>query len=265
MTTTPETVRRTLGSELIKLRTLRSHLWLLATAAAFLLFLGPVQALGQVLQARGVGIEGDDADLGLGGVALALAGTTTAALLVGVLGVLLVTGEYAPRAIRTTFAAVPRRGYVVLARSLALGLVVLVTSAVAVAAAVSVTLWMLTFADIHIGWGSPDVPRVSAATVWYLVGWGVLGAAVGWLTRSKIGGAAVLLGVMLVLAPVLSLIPGRAGAMLTQLMPSSVGGAMMSTQHADALGAPWAGFVLWTGYLVLFTALSAWVVSRRDA
>lgn len=246
------TVRRTLASELIKLRSLRTYVWLTAVAGAFTLVLGPIQSVGPVLGAPGG--EG-----GAGAVSLALAGATTAALLVGILGVLVVTGEYTPRAMRTTFTTVPRRGYVVVAKALALGLVTAAVSLVTVVAAVSLTLWILTYADIHVGWGSAHVLRVAAGTVWHLVGWGVLGAAAGWVTRSKIGGAALLLGVMLVLPPVLGLVPA-VGGVLAGVLPSSAGAAMISTDGAAGLG-----FLLWTGYLVLFTALSAWIVSRRDA
>ncbi len=254
------TVRRTLRAELVKLRTLRSHMWLLAVAVLFMLLLGPIQAIGAMVAPDGSQEIGSD-----GAVSLALAGASTATLLIGVLGVLLVTGEYAPRAIRTTFTAVPRRGYVVAAKAGAIGLAVTATGAVAVAGAVTASLGILDRAGVDAGWGSPHVLRVSAAMVWYLAGWGVLGVAAGWVTRSKIGGAALLVTVMLVLAPLLGLIPGRAGAVLAELMPSSAGGAMLSTHGSGPLSTPAAGFLLWTGYLVLFTAGSAWVTSRRDA
>jgi ABC-2 type transport system permease protein len=254
------TVRRVVSSELVKLRTLRSQVWLLVAATAFTVALGPVQSLGEVLDDSGPTI-GSSADA----VSLALAGATTASLLIGVLGVLTVAGEYAPRAIRNTFMLVPRRGHVVAAKALALGSVVAVTSALAVAVAVTAGLVILAQADVHVGWGSPQVLRISVAMVWYLVGWGVLGQVAGWVTGSKIGGATLLMTVMLVLAPVLGLLPGPAGEILVAVTPSSVGGAMISSQHTSALGSPPAGFVIWSFYLVLFTAVSAWAVGRRDA
>ena len=255
---TSASLRRTVASEVVKLRTLRSNVWLLVAATLFTVFLGPVQSLGQVLAGPG---DTDSSAV----VSLALAGTSTATLLLGVLGVLFVAGEYAPRAIRTTFMLVPRRPHVVVGKAAALGLVTAVTGLVAVGIAVTVSLAMFSQADVAVGWGSPHVLRVSAATVWYLVGWVVLGQVAGWVTRSKLGGAALLIGVMLVLAPVLGLIPGRPGEILVALMPSSAGAAMISTQHATAFGAPAVGLLLWTGYVVVFSCLAAWFVSRRDA
>jgi len=230
---------RTTRSELIKLRTLRTYVWLVVAAAASAALLGPIQSVGAAISGS------PDRP-----TTLALAGLSLATILVGVLGVLSVTGEYAPRAIRTTFTLVPRRGQVVLGKATALALVTAVVGAVAVTVAVTASILILDRGD------SRALPA-SAATVWVLVGWGVLGQAAGWITRSKIGGAALLIGVMLILSPVLGLVPGRAGQLLVAATPASAASAMVD-------GSP-GGFLLWTGYLVGLTALSAWMVSRRDA
>jgi ABC-2 type transport system permease protein len=254
------TLRRAVASELIKLRTVTSHVWLLAVATAFTLLLGPIQSIGEL-----VASPADPVGDGAEAVSLALVGSTTAAILLGILGVLVVTGEYVPRTIRTTFMLVPQRGHVVVAKAVALAVTTALLSVPAVAAAVTGSLLILARNDLDVGWGSTPVLRVAAVMVWYLVGWGVLGLAAGWVTRSKIGGAALLLGVMLVLGPVLALVPGRAGEVLVGVLPSSVGGAMISTHSSTTLGSPAVGFWLWTGYLVLATAGSVRVVTRRDA
>jgi ABC-2 type transport system permease protein len=254
------TVKRAVNSELVKLRSLRSHVWLLGVATAFTMVLGPIQSLGQVLAGPDRTVKDSD-----GALAEALSGVTTSSLLIGVLGVLVVTGEYVPRAIRTTFMLVPRRPYVVVAKAVTVGLATMVTGAVSVAVAVTAASFMFNRVGIDAGWTSPDTPRVSLGMVWYLVGWAVLGQVAGWVTRSKLGGAALLIVVMLVATPLVSLLPGRVGEVFAALMPSSAGGAMVSTSHATALGAPAVGFALWTGYLVVLTAMAAWIVSHRDA
>ena len=100
----PTTVRRIVGSELVKLRAVRSYVWLLGIATAFTLILGPVQSIGQVVAGAAEPLgDNPEADA----VAIALTGASTANILLGVLGVLVVTGEYATRAIRTTFTLVP--------------------------------------------------------------------------------------------------------------------------------------------------------------
>ena len=251
------TLQRTVTSELIKLTTLRSQVWLLIVAATLVATLGPIQTLGQVMAAG-------DTMSASAAVSLALTGMSTSTLLVGVLGVLVVTGEYAPRAIRTTFTLVPRRGHVVVAKALAIALVTTMVGILTVAIAVTASLAILSSAGSSVSWGSPDVLRISAVMVWYLVGWAVLGLAAGWLTRSKLGGAALLLGLMLLLAPVLGLVPGRPGEVLVALMPSSAGAAMVGTEPGGTLSSPGTGFVIWTAYLVLSTVLSAWLTAHRD-
>ena len=259
-----QTVHRTLASEIIKLRTVRSSVWLLVAATAFTLLSGPVQALGEVVTGPSSDVT-RAADSGPMALSIALTGTTTAAVIIGVLGVLLVTGEYMPRSIRTTFMLVPRRTHVVIAKMLAGGLVIAATGVLAVAIAVTVSLALLSRAGMDVTWSSPQVLRISAATVWHLVGWIVLGQAAGWLTRSKLGGSALLLGVMLVLTPLLGLIPGRTGETIAGLMPASAGAAMVGPDGTDGLGEPVVGFALWTAYMVLCITLSAWVAGRRDA
>ncbi len=258
--TVTTTVQRTAHAELVKLRSLRSHLWLLGVATTFTMLLGPTQSLGHVLPGSNRTVTDSD-----GALAEALSGVTTSSLLLGVLGVLVVTGEYGPRAIRTTFMLVPRRPYVVAAKALTVGLAAAITGAISVAVAVTAAAIMFNRVGVDAGWTSQHTVRVSLGMVWYLVGWAVLGQVAGWVTRSKLGGAALLIVVMLVAAPLVSLLPGPVGEVLAALMPSSAGAAMISTSHATTLSSPAVGFVLWTGYLVGLSALAAWIVTRRDA
>jgi ABC-2 type transport system permease protein len=254
------TVRRATVSELIKLRTLRSNMWLLAAAVLFLLLLGPIQTVGQVVAPAEQRVE-----TAAGAISLALAGLSTSTLLLGILGVLLVTGEYAPRAIRTTFMLIPRRGHIILGKLTSLTLVTGVTALPAVAIAVTASFAIVNRVGLDVGWGSPQVLRIVAGSVWVMVGWGIFGQLAGWVTRSKLGGAALLFGVMLVLTPVLGLVPGTVGDVLIALTPASAAGAMVNTHHVGALDAPAAGFILWTAYLLGGIALAAAVVRRRDA
>lgn len=254
------TVRRATISELVKMRTLRSNVWLLVTAVAFLLLLGPVQTVGQVVAPAGQRVDNT-----AGAISLALAGLSTTTLLLGVLGVLLVTGEYAPRAIRTTFMLIPRRGHVVLGKLLSLSLVTVATGVPAVAIAVTASFVVVSRVSVDVGWGSPQVLRVVLGSIFVMVGWGILGQLAGWVTRSKLGGAALLFGVMLVLTPVLGLVPGTVGDVLIGLTPASAAGAMVNTHHLGVLDSPGFGFALWTAYLVGGSMLATTLVRRRDA
>src|SRR5689334_16743002 len=98
--------------EWIKLRSLRSTWWTLAITAA-----------GAVAIAVAVGFNTKNAAGDL--TNNALAGIVPGLLFAGVLGVLVVTGEYTSGMIRATLAAIPRRPWVLAAKAAVFGAVAL--------------------------------------------------------------------------------------------------------------------------------------------
>jgi ABC-2 type transport system permease protein len=255
------TMPRVLASELLKLRGLRSPVVLVAVASAFVVLLGPVIAVGQVVAAdqaeplRGVG----DA------LSLVLMGASNAALLIGVLGVLSVTNEYASGSIRASFAAVPRRTALVLGKAAAVVTALLPVTALSLVVAFEVGRQILHQAEVDLAWTDPDVVRVLLGTAWYVVGWALLGQALAWLLRSAVGASFALLGLMFVLPALTTLVPGRAAETVRELMVSEAGAAMMDTEHAGPGLGPLAGALVWTLYLAVGLGVVALVTDRRDA
>jgi len=96
------TFPRVVRSEWVKFRSLRSSWALLASAAAGMMAIGAV--IGYTTGKNFAGLDAEDS-----AASGALQGFRLATLLMGVLGVLLVTGEYGTGSIRSTLAAVPRR------------------------------------------------------------------------------------------------------------------------------------------------------------
>ena len=210
-TTAPDTVarrtggptrRRVLASELLKLRGLRSTIVLLLVAVASIVLLGPINAVGQVVEDEPVHGVGD-------ALSLVLMGASNAAILLGVLGVLSATSEYAYDSVHVTFTAVPRRADVVLGKALALTSALVPVVMVSVAIAWEAGRRILHHGGADLGWTDPDVVRVWRPTTWYVAGWALLGQSLGWLLRSAVGAASALLGVMFVLPVLTLLIPGR--------------------------------------------------------
>ena len=98
--------------EWIKLRSLRSTWWVLTATVA-----------GAIGIAVAVGVNTRDATADL--TNNALAGISLGLLLIGVLGVLVMTGEYSSGMIRATLAAVPNRPLVLAAKAAVFGVVAL--------------------------------------------------------------------------------------------------------------------------------------------
>jgi len=93
---------RVVLSEWTKFRSLRSTVYTLLMAVAFMIGLGALIAAITANQPGGLG-PGESA------VSISLSGMFFAQLAIGVLGVLLITGEYSTGMIRSSLTVVPRR------------------------------------------------------------------------------------------------------------------------------------------------------------
>ena len=118
---------RLVRSEWIKLRSIRSTVWCYAIVVVLTL------AMAYLLGAVDTGVQ-RGAPTAVANeliVQVSAASVSLTALVVGVLGVLIITGEYGTGQIRSTFTADPRRTGVVLAKAFVLALTTFVVSAVA--------------------------------------------------------------------------------------------------------------------------------------
>ena len=99
----PVTQVRVVRSEWTKLRALRSTWWCGLLAAVLIV------GLGAAIAGSGTPYRVSAGNSAAGGVSVSLAGVVIAQLVLGVLGVLLFSGEYATGMIRATLAVVPSR------------------------------------------------------------------------------------------------------------------------------------------------------------
>ena len=104
MSTLRVTQARVTRSEWTKLRTQPGALWSLLSAVILIVAFGILYSLLRAARPpHGAAVASFDP------VSVSLAGVQLAQIAAGVLGVLLITSEYASGLIRTTLAAVPRR------------------------------------------------------------------------------------------------------------------------------------------------------------
>ncbi|MGH3382911.1 MAG: ABC transporter permease subunit [Actinoallomurus sp.] len=255
------TQARVILSEWTKLRTLRSSVWSLLGAVVFMAGLGILVAALQVTHWSQL----DPHDRATyDPVGTALIGALVAQLAIGVLGVLVVTGEYATGTIRATFAAVPRRLPVLWAKALVFIVVTAVLMTVCALVAFFGTQPIIATRHVDTSIGSVGVARAVFGAGLYLAVVGLLGVSLGALVRNTAGGIGSLAGVMFVLPGVAAILPHSWGDAIDPYLPSSAGGQIMAW-HPDPSGlAPWTGFGLFLGYTVVTLAVAAVLLVRRD-
>lgn len=194
---------------------------------------------------------------------LALAGLGLSEMIVGVLGVLLVAGEYSTGLIRTTFTAVGRRTKVLWAKAAVLGASVLAMAAVVVTAAVvfGQAVYAGDQATVPLG----DALDVIIGAVVYLTGIGLIGLALGFLLRSTAAGIATLVGGVFIGPNLLNLLPDSITDVFMKYLPSEAGSAMMTQVSDPDLLSRGAGYVVFIAWVVGLLGLAGYLLRKRDA
>jgi ABC-2 type transport system permease protein len=253
------TPARILNSEWIKFRTLRSSWYTLLGAVLVMIAFGAI--LGYTTSTSNWATL--DADRKA--VSAPLDGYHLSQLVVGVLGVLFVTGEYATGMIRSTFAAVPRRLPVIAAKTAVFGALAVVVMTLASFAAFFTAQAFLSSHGHGASLSDPGALRAVAGAGVYLALVGVLGGALGWIIRSTAGGIAALVGTMLLLPVAVGLLPASISDSVSKFLPSEAGGAFVTTFPAAHSLAPWTGLGVFALWVAAALAVATVVVRRRDA
>jgi len=253
------TQRRVIRSEWIKLRSVRSMVVGLLGAGVVTVGLG---ILFSWLAGSGEGPGRREANDPL---SLSLAGFNIGRLVIGVLGVLVVTSEYSSGMIRTMFAAVADRLPVLRAKALVFSGSTLAVMAVAAFTAFFVGQAVYGGSAVTVALGDPGVLRAVVGTAVYAAGVGALGVALGFLLRSTGAGIGVLFATLLIIPGLVGLLPASVSDPLTKVMPSNAGEAFTSVARDSSLLSPTAGFLVFALWVVGLLVAASVVVRRRDA
>ena len=252
---------RVVRSEWIKLRALRSTWW--CGLIAVVLIVG----LGAAIAGSGAPYKISAGNSAAGGVAVSLAGVVIAQLVLGVLGVLAFSGEYATGMIRATLAVVPSRLPVLWAKLIVVvGLVLPLSLLAAVAEFFVAAALESSRGGSAISLTDPGVLREVAGASLYLAVIAVIGLALGALLRRTAAGLSVFAAVFFVVPIVTAYLPHSIQGFAPYL-PSNAGGAVWGAGKlfgGNQLG-PWTGFAVLCGYAVVLAAAAAWRLRRRDA
>jgi ABC-type transport system involved in multi-copper enzyme maturation permease subunit len=251
---------RVMRAEWTKLRTQPSAYWALLSTVILVVGFGIGYSLLRVARPpHGAAIASFDP------AAISLSGVQLAQIAVGVLGVLLITSEYATGLIRTTFAAAPRRLPVLWGKAAVLAAAITVVSLPAAFAAFASGQSILSRQHLSVPLSQPGVARAVIGCALYLAVVGLLGLGLGAVIRSAAGGIAALFGLLYGIPLAASFLPGSMAADVTKYLPASAGQAVTTVQPDPTMLQPWIGFSVLCAYATVLLAISAARMRRGDA
>jgi ABC-2 type transport system permease protein len=251
-----------LASEWTKIRTVKSTFWTLL--AGIIVSVGVSVLLAWAFVASYNAMSAEERAR-FDPAAYSLVGLNFGMVAFGVLGVLVVTGEYATGMIRTALAAVPRRTRYLAAKALVLGALVLGVALAVAFASFLLSQLLYRTQDLQTSLGEPDVLRAVVGGGLYLTLIALLGLGVGALLRHTAGAVTTVLGVLFVLPIIGQFLPGEWGDAVRKVLPSNAGGAIMLTRHAESSLSPWTGFAVFALYTAAVLAAALVALNKRDA
>ena len=258
-----QTVLRSVRAEWIKLWTLRST-WItsfIAIALTVLFGAGIAIASGQQQ-------EGQEAAKNM-----ITAGLNFGQIVVAVLGALIITGEYSSGQIRSSLAASPRRGRLLVSKAVVLTIVAFILGSVSVFLSWAISKPFLgehagSLTDSHYAghiWGSGLV----------FVGIALMALGIGFLLRSTAGTITVIVSILFIISTPLQVAAGKWEWInkIIGCLPSTVSEAVSDPfQRTTEWGGQGAQFLSHGQAVAVFAAwaiiplIAAWFVfSRRDA
>jgi ABC-2 type transport system permease protein len=250
-------------SEWTRLRTVRSTYWTLLGAAVAMVGLAAVACSVYVAQFDKLTAR-DQATFNP--VTYSLVGAGLAQLAVGVLGVLVITNEYASGMIRTTFAATPQRSAVLGAKAAVFGAVTFIITTVAAFVAFFVGQAILSGKHLGVSISAPGALRSIIGTGLYLGVLGLLALGLGTLLRKTAGAIAALFGILYIAPVIVSLLPSSING-IRKYLPSNAGQEIVfgSGQRTPDVLSPWIGFGVFCLYAIVILSIAVAALVRRDA
>jgi len=250
------TFGRLLRSEWTKLWTVRSTWW--AAPLTIVVHTGIVWMITFVSTQN-------SADIGGAATAVVLSlGVLFSQLVISVLAILAVTGEYSTGMIRSTLTAAPTRTPALLAKAL-----VVVAVSFGVGVVTTVLSWAVTYLVLgsanRIDLSDPTNQRILAGIPLYLAAIALLAFAIGALLRHSAAALATVLGLLIVLENILAEIPVAFIEAISPYLPSTAGKQIVMESSADAALGPWQGYAVLVAWGLVALTAAAVLLRRRDA
>ncbi len=254
-----------LRAEWTKLRTVRSSAWTVFALAV--ITLGIAAIAGTTVSNSWHTMSAFERQT-FDPTALSLRGTLFGQLVIGVLGILVMSAEYSTGSIRSTLMAVPSRSKVLLSKIAVMAAVGFVVSEVLSFGSFFLGQTLLSSPAPHATLSQPGVLRavVGGGLVLTVLGLFALGLAT--IIRHSAAAITSYVGMLLVLPLVVQALPSSISQPITKYLPFHISNAMTSVTHVLGNGpslSPWTGFAVLCGYAFVALAVGMWMLVRRDA
>jgi ABC-type transport system involved in multi-copper enzyme maturation permease subunit len=249
-------------SEWTKLWSLRSTRWSLLASFIAMAGLGPLVAAVQMsrwsqLQPHDR-LTYDAINTGVGGYHLAQ-------LAIGVLGVLVISGEYTTGMIRSSMMAVPKRLPVLWAKTGVYAAVTFALMLIASLISFFVVQAIVTQHHVQHGIGDPGALRTVVGAALFMTVLAVLCTGLGGILRNTAGGIATFVALLFVLPGISAILPASVNDSISPYLPLNAGTTIAShsfdnSHHLSA----WGGFALFCGYALVAMIGASISLMRRD-
>ena len=254
--------RASTRAEWTKMRSVRSTMWTLLVAIGLAIGFG---ALVGVTQVNSWDTLDPAVKAHFDPTSFSLSGLFLAQIAVGVLGVLLITSEYATGQIRATLAATPQRLTVLTAKATTFVTVVVAVGLVSSFSAFFVGQVIFSAKDLDASISDPDVLRAVIGGALYLAAVGILGLGLGTILRRTAGAISALVGLLVVVPIVAGFFPASWNEGVGKYFPARAGMAVFNVVPDPTSLSPWVGFAVLAAYAALSLIVGGVLLARRDA
>lgn len=260
---------RVLNSEFIKFRTLLSTLILLASTALVMVGFGALSAwgTGQFAEQAARDPEAAAAIAAQGGdiaVTIPTSGIAFAQLILGSLGVLLMSSEFTTGMARSTFAAVPKRLSPFLAKLIVVMVSAFLLTAVSTFIAGLVSLPIVDNYDLKLDLSSSQSVKLLLVNSIYVAAVAAIGMALGTIVRNSAGGIMSLVGLFFVAPIAFQLIPGDFFVEARKYLPGNTINPMTAVEHVPDTLEVWQAALVLGAWVVVPVALAMVLLKKRD-
>lgn len=255
-------MRGLLASEWTKLRTVRSTMWTIGITIALGVGLSAIASAETAAHWSTMSI-GDKVTFDP--TQTSLIGVAFGQLVIGILGVLVMSAEYGTGTIRATLSAAPKRPKVLIAKATIFGLVALVVSEVVSFIAFFLGQALLTAPATHATLSSPEALRQVVGAGLYLFVLGLFALGLATIIRHTAGAISAFVGTLLVLPLIVEALPESLARDIRRFLPANIGNSITSAHPGRFVFSPWTGLAVLSCYAAAALIVGGVLFVRRDA